>query len=123
MKERRTCRCCEKDLRGRADQKFCSAHCRSNYHNKENRKRLNLVREVNRELLKNRKILKQFWLAEIRELNPAQLEKIGYRTDRITGLQAGQIYCCYDFGIRVLNKELLQIVHFPEGQVILREAD
>src|SRR5690554_4460190 len=54
----KTCTYCGKPLMGRADKKFCDSDCRSSYYNELNRHTNNLMRQVNRTLSKNRRILK-----------------------------------------------------------------
>lgn len=53
---------CGELIVGRADKKFCDDSCRSNFHNKTREDSVNLIRNVNYRLRKNRKILE--------ELNP-----------------------------------------------------
>ena len=48
---------CGAPFHGRADKKFCSAHCRSNYNNRLNRDFNNFMRNINNILRKNRRIL------------------------------------------------------------------
>jgi len=56
------CLDCGEPMVGRADKKFCDDSCRSNYHNKTREDSVDLIRNVNYKLRKNRKILE--------ELNP-----------------------------------------------------
>ena len=60
--EKPTCLECGEPIVGRADKKFCDDSCRSNYHNKTREDSVDLIRNVNYKLRKNRKILE--------ELNP-----------------------------------------------------
>jgi hypothetical protein len=48
---------CEEPLLGRADKKFCSDQCRNTYNNRLNGSSHNLVRNINNQLRKNRRIL------------------------------------------------------------------
>lgn len=48
---------CNEPIRGRSDKKFCDDACRNAYNNRERRQVSNLMRNVNRRLAKNRKIL------------------------------------------------------------------
>lgn len=52
----KTCRYCKKNLRGRADKKFCDDSCRTMYHNQGYTQPLH-VREINYILMRNRKII------------------------------------------------------------------
>ena len=58
----RICLECGLEIKGRADKKFCNDSCRNSYNNRESKESTNLMRNVNRILSKNRKILA--------ELNP-----------------------------------------------------
>ena len=59
---KKKCLECGEEFFGRIDKKFCSADCRISYHNNINKDKNNFMRNVNRILRKNRKILS--------ELNP-----------------------------------------------------
>ncbi len=60
--EAKLCLECSEPLLGRADKKFCSDQCRNTYNNRLNSDSTNLVRNINNQLRKNRRILS--------ELNP-----------------------------------------------------
>lgn len=53
-----TCKTCEKQLTGRIDKKFCSTECRAQFHNRHKRKNERVIAAVNRQIRKNRTILK-----------------------------------------------------------------
>ncbi len=53
------CLGCDKPLSGRIDKKFCDSQCRANYHNKHKRKHERVIAAVNRQIRKNRMILKK----------------------------------------------------------------
>lgn len=59
---------CGETLLGRADKKFCSDQCRNTFNNRMNSDSTNLVRNINNQLRKNRRILT--------ELNPEGKTKI-----------------------------------------------
>ena len=54
---KKKCLDCGEEFFGRVDKKFCSADCRISFHNKINKDKNNFMRNVNRILRKNRKIL------------------------------------------------------------------
>ena len=60
MEQQRFCRACEKPLTGRSDKKFCDAYCKSAFHYKNDRNGNNFYQKVERQLKKNRKLLKAF---------------------------------------------------------------
>ncbi|MDX9932921.1 MAG: hypothetical protein AB7V36_11575 [Bacteroidales bacterium] len=59
---------CGEPLLGRADKKFCSDQCRNTFNNRMNSDSINLVRNINNQLRKNRRILT--------ELNPEGKTKV-----------------------------------------------
>lgn len=65
---KKKCPYCGEEIKGRVDKKFCSSDCRIAYHNKSNKDKNNFMRNVNRTLRLNRKILS--------ELNPEGKTKI-----------------------------------------------
>ncbi len=54
---KKVCPECGEEFHGRVDKKFCSSDCRISYHNRLNKDKNNYMRNVNRILRKNRKIL------------------------------------------------------------------
>jgi hypothetical protein len=99
----RTCIECGEVLRGRADAKFCSAHCRSSYHNKKSLEdNARYVRQVNRVLKKNRRILKTLNPKGKARVSKAELTKMGFNFNYITNIyqtkNGNQYHFCYDMG-------------------------
>lgn len=56
------CLYCGEPIYGRSDKKFCNDNCRNNYNYNANHEQVNVVRNINNALGRNRRILK--------ELNP-----------------------------------------------------
>ncbi len=54
----KTCLCCSKSLKGRADKKFCDDYCRNAFNNGLKARDNNFIRNINNALLKNRRLLK-----------------------------------------------------------------
>jgi hypothetical protein len=54
---KKICPECGDEFKGRVDKKFCSSDCRISHHNKTNKDKNNFMRNVNRILRKNRKLL------------------------------------------------------------------
>ena len=48
---------CDEPIKGRSDKKFCNDGCRNSYNNRERRSVNNEVRNVNRALSKNYRVL------------------------------------------------------------------
>jgi len=55
------CLCCDKELFGRADKKFCNSYCKSSFHFQKNKeKESSFFTEVDKQLKLNRRVLKEF---------------------------------------------------------------
>ena len=115
----RTCIECSNILRGREDQKFCSAECRVAHNNKRNRDSTNYMRNVNNILRKNRRILK--------DLNPdgkgkthrdklvAKGFNFNFFTNTYTTKKGSVYYFCYEQGYLALEKNFYMLVTRTEG--------
>ncbi|MCU0405092.1 MAG: hypothetical protein MUE99_11150, partial [Chitinophagaceae bacterium] len=57
--ETKNCLHCEKPIRGRIDKKFCDDYCRNAYNNSLKAPSYNMVRNINNQLAKNRRILEE----------------------------------------------------------------
>lgn len=112
---KRKCQECGEVLRGRADKKYCSDHCRNAYNNKLNKDSKNLMRNINNKLRKNYRILDTFSLRDgkTRTTRSTLLDK-GFDFDYITHLyttKKGTIYYfVYDLGYLPLENEAYMIV-------------
>ena len=82
--ENRKCLECYEQLRGRADQKFCSDQCRSAYNNKQYIESHNVINSVNRILKKNYFILSALLSEGKVTTSKSDLQKKGYRFDYFT---------------------------------------
>jgi hypothetical protein len=51
------CQECEQVLKGRTDKRFCNDSCRNAFNNRVNSKENNLMKKINNQLKRNRKIL------------------------------------------------------------------
>ncbi|MEI7524811.1 MAG: hypothetical protein WCJ95_10810 [Mariniphaga sp.] len=102
--ENRKCLECYEQLRGRADQKFCSDQCRSAYNNKQYIESHNVINSVNRILKKNYFILSALLSEGKVTTSKSDLQKKGYRFDYFTctsKTKSNRIYYyCYDQGYR-----------------------
>lgn len=114
MNAKKKCPDCGEPITGRADKKFCSDICRNNYNNKLNSDNVNLVRNINNALRKNRRILE--------ELNPEGKNKVHksklldkgfdftYHTNIYTTLKGVQYFFCYDYGYLPLENDFYFLV-------------
>ena len=134
-KEPVLCLECGEAFNGRADKRFCTDQCRSQYNNKLNSDLVNLVRNINLVLKKNRRIMERLLTAGKEPLKHKNVKRgtllqegfdFRYMTHRhIT--RKGDIYSfCYEFGYRELEENWFMIVKddnaIPEKQETEKEA-
>jgi predicted nucleic acid-binding Zn ribbon protein len=105
---------CGAKLIGRSDKKFCSDQCRNTYNNRLNKDETAYMKNVNRILRKNRRILK--------ELNPGGKTKVKKQTLLAKGFvfkhfthifrnKEGKIYYfCYEYGYLPLDNDFYALV-------------
>lgn len=114
MESDKYCLLCNDKLEGRIDKKFCSDFCRTEYHNKRNRKSSERIRTINNILKRNRRILA--------ELNPVKktvvTKKIllakgfsfGYFTNIYVTNNGNRYYMCYEYGYRDIGNQRFLLV-------------
>lgn len=117
----RTCLNCQRELRGRSDQKFCSDQCRNTYNNKRNADSNNFIRKVNYTLRKNRRILAELNPGGKTKIHRKQLIKAGFDFDYFTGTyttRKGHVYYfCYEQGYLPIDDDMLVLVRKTEDSV------
>lgn len=113
MNQLKNCQDCHLPIQGRTDKKFCNDQCRNNYNNERNADSPT-VRQTNRILRKNRRILEG--------LNPTGKTKVfkkkligeGFDFEYVTRLyktQNNRIYhFCYEYGYTELQENELLLV-------------
>ena len=109
------CLKCGKELQGRSDKKFCDDHCRSSYNNSWLSETNNYIRNVNRILRKNRKILSSLIVdGETIKVTEYKLVSLGFNFKYFTNVfntKSGKTYYfCYDYGWLALGNEKYAIV-------------
>ncbi|WP_156306847.1 hypothetical protein [Sphingobacterium endophyticum] len=109
------CKECGLQLRGRTDKRFCNDSCRNAFNNRINSKENNILKIINKQLKKNRKILKQFLADEkMYKINTHKLLTEGYsfsyHTHRITTAKGHEYIFCYEYGFLELGDDLFLIV-------------
>ena len=57
--EKRFCLYCNKELKGRADKRFCDTQCKSAYHNQTPNNQEAFIKKINKQLRKNRSALRK----------------------------------------------------------------
>ncbi len=110
----RRCPECKDIIKGRVDKRFCSDICRNTYNNRQARHINNMMRNVNRILSKNYRILA--------ELNPNGKSKTtrevlagkGFDFNHHTSIyetkKGNRYYFCYDQGYILLDDKLVALV-------------
>ena len=100
--EKRTCKECGDLIEGRVDKKFCSDQCRNTYNNRLNSDETNLVRNTNRILKKNRRILSDLNPDGKASCSRDKLLTFGFNFNYVTGYyttkKGDTYYYCYDQG-------------------------
>ena len=118
--ENRKCLECYEQLRGRADQKFCSDQCRSAYNNRQVLGSHNVINSVNRILRKNYFILSSLYSEGKITTSKSDLQRKGYRFDYFTYTSTTTSkkvnYFCYDHGFRELENNKVTLVQFVQGK-------
>jgi hypothetical protein len=114
--ELKPCLNCHKPVKGRTDKKFCDDNCRNNYNNQLKSNTINLVRNINNALGKNRRILENLFIAgeEMTKTTRNKLLQKGFQFKYITHTytnKKGNIYFfCYDIGYLPLESEWYLLV-------------
>ena len=114
------CLNCNKPVKGRTDKKFCDDFCRNNYNNQLKSNTINLVRNINNSLGKNRRILENLFMAgeEMAKTTRNKLLQKGFQFKYITHTytnKKGNIYFfCYDIGYLPLDSDWYLLVKRKE---------
>jgi len=120
QKETRTCRLCEKTLKGRSDKKFCDDYCRAAYNNELKSAVNNYIRKVNHALSKNRRILEGLIPggAPTAKTNRDKLIEQGfqfkYHTCQYAARNGNTYFYCYEYGYLPLENNWFLIVKRQE---------
>ncbi len=110
----KNCLECEAPIVGRSDKKFCDDSCRNVFNNRESRDARNLLRNVNRVLAKNRKILSQLNPNGKGFTNRSVLNAKGfdfqYHTDIYRTKKGAEYVFCYEQGYLFKDNEQVALV-------------
>ena len=102
MEAKRTCLDCKKHLSGRADKKFCDVYCKSAYHYRLRQEAMNFYTQIDQQLKKNRKLLKQYNKAGKATIRASVLRELGFDPNFFTHYwknNNGEVYLfVYEYG-------------------------
>jgi hypothetical protein len=110
----KNCLECDKAVVGRVDKKFCSDMCRSSYNNRLNSDSHPVIRNVNNQLRKNRRILEELCPADKSKITKTHLDAKGFDFNLLTSIRStlkGNVYYfVYDYGYLKLDHDYYLIV-------------
>lgn len=110
---------CENPVFGRVDKKFCSDACRNAYNNRANSSTTKLMRQINKTLVKNRRILMELNPNGKKKTHRDRLLKKGFDFDFFTNsytTKAGDTYhFCYEQGYLELDEGYVLLVERNES--------
>jgi hypothetical protein len=110
------CKACGHLIRGRSDKKFCNDYCRNGFNNQLTAPTENNIRNINHQLLKNRRILEALLPLEEKMVMVGLLELTGngfneaYHTQTKTTASGITQYFCYDLGFFKIENERCVVV-------------
>lgn len=109
-----TCLECGSVLKGRSDKKFCDAICRNAYNNRTSKSANNLMRNINRRLAKNRKILEELNPHGKSKTTKAKLLQAGFDFSHFTSIyetkKGARYYFVYEQGYLPLDNDWYALV-------------
>lgn len=110
----KNCQECGEPIMGRMDKKFCSDLCRNSFNNRLNSNSYNVVRNINNQLRKNRRILEELCPDDKSKTTKTILLTKGFDFNHITHVRPtlkGSIYhFVYDYGYLELDHDFYLIV-------------
>lgn len=114
MAKQRLCLECGEPLSGRSDKKFCSDACRIAYNNRIYRNENFFIQKINKQLKKNRDILKKLNPQGKAKVHKEELLQKGFSFDFYTHVlktNKGQIYYfIYEYGYLPLEDGMIFLV-------------
>ncbi|MBQ4820266.1 hypothetical protein [Aquimarina sp. MMG016] len=104
------CLHCQEEIIGRIDKKFCTPYCKSAYHYQKNSENEDsLFKKIDKQLKKNRKILKSYNKAGQAKVRKEKLIQAGFDLGFFTHYwknKKGQVYLfCYEYGFLELSDQ------------------
>lgn len=114
MKTKRCVECAEL-IKGRSDKRYCNDACRSSYNNRLKPVKPNIINKINKQLIKNRKILADLLQEEkLLKVNEDRLLTLGfdlaYHTHDLLTSKGQTYYFIYEYGYLPLENQQYLIV-------------
>ena len=114
-----SCLECGKSVKGRSDKKFCDDYCRNAYNNKAKTEESSYVRNINKTLQRNRRILEELLGKEDMVKQPKSnfINKgfhFNYHTHQYVNKKGNIYYFCYEYGFLQLEGDWYLIVKRKE---------
>lgn len=108
IKVKTHCQYCQEALTGRSDKKFCNAYCKSAYQYEQRKAKESLFFKIDRQLKKNRSLLKYFNQAGKSVIRKEDLLERGfdpmYFTHYWKNPQAKVYLFCYEYGFMEIQE-------------------
>jgi predicted nucleic acid-binding Zn ribbon protein len=115
---KRECLNCGEIIKGRSDKKFCDHLCRNAYNNNRKKELEKYIIQINSELRKNRRILKDFSPVGKTTIRSNYLKDSGFnfnlQTNTFTTKNNNTYKFCYDYGYLELEDEKVLIVNLQD---------
>ncbi|SKB77286.1 hypothetical protein SAMN05660841_02285 [Sphingobacterium nematocida] len=113
--ENKRCLECLNPIKGRSDKRFCNDSCRGSYNNRLKTDNSNIVRKINKQLYKNRKILSDLLREDkMIKVNEDRLITKGfdleYRTHELSTSKGQTYFFVYEYGYLPLENQQYLIV-------------
>lgn len=114
----RICLNCKEPISGRADKKFCSDHCRSEYNYGARVSDYSTIKKVNYILRKNWNILNSLSTNGKNKTKRSKMIEKGFNFNYFTGMyttkEGAQYYYVYNKGYIAIKDEYIAIVDKPD---------
>jgi len=113
----RKCAVCGEIVKGRSDKRFCSSKCKNQFHYGGGKLQEDVVKEVNRFLIQNRKILIAIFEGEKKNklmVPRILLDKMGFHFNYMTGIYRNRedklYHYIYDYAWMEFSSQEVMIV-------------
>ena len=107
MLQANTCLECGEALHGRTDKKFCGDQCRATYNDRAKRTHEAFIIETNKQLRRNRTILRTLCPLGKATIRREALAEMGFDFTRFTSLyrtSKNLYYLCYEYGYMAITE-------------------